>query len=235
MADSKNTSGLATAGMVLGIIAIVGAWIPFLNVVSIILGALALVFGIIALVKKKSLGKSLAAIILGGLSVIVAIVMIAVASSAINELVKSDGANTNTSQGDQAEVKSEYAIGETATFDGKTITVTNVQRNFDTGNQFAQPETGKEFVVVTVDIANSSDSTLDYNAFEFKMQDSNGVQQTESIMALSEGKLNSGSLAKGGTVTGKLAYEVPQGDTGLKLLYQSLSLFNNEAIAFKLQ
>lgn len=67
------------------------------------------------------------------------------------------------------------------------------------------------------------------------MQDSNGVQQNEAITALSEGKLNSGSLAKGGNVTGKLAYEVPKDDAGLKLLYQNYSLFNNKTLTFNLQ
>lgn len=143
--------------------------------------------------------------------------------------------NKSGSQSDKAEEKTEFKVGETATFDDKSITVTDVQRNYDTGNQFAQPESGKEFVIVTVKITNNSDSTLDYNTFEFKMQDSNGVQQNEAITALSEGKLNSGSLAKGGKVTGKLAYEVPKDDKGLKLLYQNFSFFDNKAITFNLQ
>ena len=141
----------------------------------------------------------------------------------------------NGSQDQKTEEKTEFKIGETATFDDKSITVTDVQRNYDTGNQFAQPESGKEFVIVTVNIVNNSNSNLDYNTFEFKMQDSNGVQQSEAITALSEGKLNSGSLAKGGKVTGKLAYEVPKDDTGLKLLYQNFSFFDNKAITFNLQ
>jgi len=146
------------------------------------------------------------------------------------------GGNSNSSADNKAEEeKTEFAVGETATFDDKSITVTEVQRNFDTGNQFAQPESGKEFVIVTVSIANDSDTTLDYNTFEFKMQDSNGVQQNEAFTAISEGKLNSGSLAPGGKVTGKLAYEVPKDDTGLKLLYQNFSLFDNKAITFNLQ
>ena len=141
---------------------------------------------------------------------------------------------TSSQQGQKAEEKTEFAVGETATFSNKSITVTDVQRNYDTGNQFAQPESGKEFVIVTLSIANESDSTLTFNPYEFKMQDSNGVQLNESFTALSEGKLNSGSLAKGGKVTGKLAYEVPAGDAGLKLLYQNFSFFDNKAITFKL-
>jgi len=151
-----------------------------------------------------------------------------------NNTATNTGTN-NSSQTEKTEEKTEFKVGETATFDDKSITVTDVQRNYDTGNQFAQPESGKEFVIVTVNIVNNSNSSLDYNTFEFKMQDSNGVQQSEAFTAISEGKLNSGSLAKGGKVTGKLAYEVPKDDAGLKLLYQNFSFFDNKAITFNLQ
>lgn len=143
------------------------------------------------------------------------------------------GGNT-TSGNKTADTKTEFTVGETASFDDKSITIANVQRDYDTGNQFAQPESGKEFVLVTVEIANNSKSSMDYNTFEFKLQDSNGVQLNESFTALSEGKLNSGSLAPGGKVTGKLAYEVPKDDAGLKLLYQSFSFFSNKAVTFSL-
>lgn len=168
-----------------------------------------------------------------GILVILGIIVSAASGGSKGDTTSTDG-NSSSSSSKQEE-KTEFKVGETATFDDKSITVSNVERNYDTGNQFAQPESGKEFVVVTVDIANNSDSTLDYSTFEFKMQDSNGVQQNEAITALSQGKLNSGSLAKGGKVSGKLAYEVPKGDTGLKLLYQNYSFFSNKAITFNLQ
>lgn len=144
------------------------------------------------------------------------------------------GSSDSGLQDQKAEEKTEFSVGETASFDDKSITVTDVQRNYDTGNQFAQPESGKEFVIVTVNIVNNSSSTLSYNSFEFKLQDSNGVQQNEAFTALAEGKLDSGSLAKGGKITGKLAYEVPKDDAGLKLLYQNFSFFDNQAITFSL-
>lgn len=172
------------------------------------------------------------------LTVILAVVVIGVIAGAMGGSKSDTATNTGNNSGSQtekAEEKTEFKVGETATFDDKSITVTDIQRNYDTGNQFAKPESGKEFVIVTVNIVNNSNSSLDYNTFEFKMQDSNGVQQSEAFTALSEGKLNSGSLAKGGKVTGKLAYEVPQGDAGLKLLYQNFSFFDNKAITFNLQ
>lgn len=172
------------------------------------------------------------------LTVILVVVVIGGIAGAMGGNKSDTATNTGTnsnSQTDKAEEKTEFKIGETASFDDKSITITDVQRNYDTGNQFAQPESGKEFVIVTVNIVNNSNSSLDYNTFEFKMQDSNGVQQSEAFTAISEGKLNSGSLAKGGKVTGKLAYEVPKDDAGLKLLYQNFSFFDNKAITFSLQ
>jgi len=168
---------------------------------------------------------------------IIVIVLIGAGGAAGNKdnTATNSGSSNNSTGTKKAEEKTEFTVGETATFDDKSLTVTDVQRNYDTGNQFAQPESGKEFVIVTVNIVNNSDKTLDYNTFEFKMQDSNGVQQNEALTALSEGKLNSGSLAKGGKVTGKLAYEVPKDDAGLKLLYQNFSFFDNKAITFNLQ
>ena len=168
---------------------------------------------------------------------IIVIILIGAGGAAGNKdkTATNSGSASNSTETKKAEEKTEFKVGEAASFDNKTITVTDVQRNYDTGNQFAQPESGKEFVIVTVNIINNSDKTLDYNTFEFKMQDSNGVQQNEAFSALTEGKLNSGSLAKGGKVTGKLAYEVPKDDAGLKLLCQNFSFFDNKAITFNLQ
>ena len=171
--------------------------------------------------------------------VLVVFVLIGIGGASSNNSATNTASNNNNSNSSSHENKSdektEFKIGEAAAFDDKSITVTNIERNYDTGNQFAQPESGKEFVIVTVNIVNNGSSALDYNTFEFKMQDSNGVQQSEAFSALSEGKLNSGSLAKGGKVTGKLAYEVPKGDAGLKLLYQNFSFFSNKAITFTLR
>lgn len=167
---------------------------------------------------------------------ILALFVIGVFSTAINGNKDNGGVEKSVATSSEEEQQqTEFKIGETAKFDNKSITVTKVQRNYQTGNQYAQPESGMEFVVVTVKITNDSDSTLDYSSYEFKMQDSDGVQQNEAFTAITQGKLHNGSLAKGGKVTGKLAYEVPRGDKGLKLLYQNFSLFDNEVITFNLK
>lgn len=49
----KKNSGLGIASMVLGILAVVGCWIPYLNILSFVLGFIALILGIVALCKKS--------------------------------------------------------------------------------------------------------------------------------------------------------------------------------------
>ena len=67
----NKKSGLATAGLVLGIIGICLSFIPILNHASFFLGILAVIFGIIPLIKKASKGKAIAALILGILSIVI--------------------------------------------------------------------------------------------------------------------------------------------------------------------
>ena len=67
----NKKSGLATAGLVLGIIGICLSFIPILNNASFFLGILAVIFGIIPLIKKASKGKAIAALILGILSIVI--------------------------------------------------------------------------------------------------------------------------------------------------------------------
>lgn len=103
--QENNKSGLATTGMVLGIIAIVGSWIPFLNIFSIILGILALIFGGIALLKRRSISKAVTGVVLGILSVIIAIFMLTAASTAIDEALQptqTDSSSEESSDSEQA-------------------------------------------------------------------------------------------------------------------------------------
>ena len=69
--NTNKKSGLATAGLVLGIVGICLSFIPILNNASFFLGILALIFGIVSLVKNASKGKAIAGLVLGILSVVI--------------------------------------------------------------------------------------------------------------------------------------------------------------------
>lgn len=118
MSKNKENSGLATAGMVLGIIAIVGSWIPFLNIVSIILAVLAVIFGLIPLFQKRSVGKAVAGVVLGVISIIIAVTMLNSATEAIDEALQPTQTQTESQSSDaEAETETE-AEAQTAAFDG---------------------------------------------------------------------------------------------------------------------
>ena len=99
MEEAKKKSGLATAGLVLGIIGICLSFIPILNNASFFLGILAVIFGIIPLVKKAGKGKAIAAVILGVLSVVITLSLQASWSKSLNELSK----DIDTATGDNTE------------------------------------------------------------------------------------------------------------------------------------
>ena len=100
-----KTSGLAIVGLILGIVAILGSWIPILNNAAFFIAILGLIFGIIALVsimKGKSSGKSMAiaaivvSIVAGGIVLVTQHMF----SEAIDEVVKEVDENLDKATGD---------------------------------------------------------------------------------------------------------------------------------------
>lgn len=94
-------SGLATAGMVLGIIGVVFAAVPIVNNAAFVVGALALVFGIVWLVKSRTeevkRGKAITAVVLGALTVVIVLVT----QYAYGQVLNKVSDNLSKSTGDQ--------------------------------------------------------------------------------------------------------------------------------------
>lgn len=124
--------------------------------------------------------------------------------------------------------KTSFALNETAVFEDVHYTVTNVE--YSNGTEFDKPAEGKNYVIVTLKIENKSDSKISYNAYDWKMLNSQGQEDDETFSIVdSDNALNSGDLAAGGTKTGTLVYEELKDETSLKLLYYSNSLFDENS------
>ena len=82
--------------------------------------------------------------------ILIAIVIGVVASSASkdNGTKISDADNTNSS----SQEKTDFKIGDTIAFDDKKVIVQSAERNWNSGNQFIKPDSGKEYVKVEVSI-----------------------------------------------------------------------------------
>ncbi len=128
----------------------------------------------------------------------------------------------------------EYKAGDVINFEGEEITLTNVQKNYNTGNQYSKPASGKEFIKVTVTIKNVSNENISVNPLEFKIQTSNGVQESVSGETYSlDDKFISAELISQGTITGSIIFETPKDDSSLKLVYQP-NLFKGKQISINL-
>ena len=99
VAVTKKKSGLATAGLVLGIIGICISFIPLMFYISFVLGALSIIFGGISIAKKTSKGKAIAALVLGILTVVLSFSMMSAVDKAVddlsNDLSYMDGSKTD--------------------------------------------------------------------------------------------------------------------------------------------
>ena len=140
----------------------------------------------------------------------------------------------STKSNSDSESKKEYKVGDVISFEGQEITVTSVQRNYDSGNEYIKAKTGNEFVKVTVSVKNISNSKISVGPFEFKLQNSEGAQETTTGLTYTiDDKFDSAELVPGGTRTGSLVFEAPKDDAGLKLIYNP-SLFGDKKLEIKL-
>ncbi|WP_051325358.1 DUF4190 domain-containing protein [Glycomyces tenuis] len=93
--EPKRGNGFAVTALVLGIIALVLAFIPVVNLISFALGVIAIIFGIVGLVtgRKRHAGRgmSLTGIILGVLALAVAVLMYVLVFDAVDDKCKEEG------------------------------------------------------------------------------------------------------------------------------------------------
>jgi hypothetical protein len=126
-----------------------------------------------------------------------------------------------------------YKIGECGSINGTMVTVTKGYRTY--GGGFAQAKPGNEFIVVHVKINNKSTDKINYNPFDFKMQNSKGQITDRAIFTPDrDTKLDSGELVSGGEVEGSISFEEPINDKGLILIYTP-SVWSDNSLKFSIK
>lgn len=228
--SSKNILGILS--VVFAGVSLIGSWIPFLNVISIILGFAAMVMGIISLVFVILKKTTLLALPIIGMSVsLVSLVLACGVNVFVLNSINSSNSNINSSitsivSGDD---NKEYRVGETAIVGNHALTVTNVQRDYNTGNKYMAPGSGNEFVKVTVKLENKTNGNINVSAYDFKVQDSSGAAGYPKSPTYSlDDKFDNAQLAPNGSKTGSMIFEVQKGDQNLKLMYKLSSAANKQ-------
>lgn len=158
-----------------------------------------------------------------GLAAIGALIALALAILACG-----GGATSSGSGGSPDATKAPAKVGDTITADNVSATLESVKKL--SGDQFIKPKSGNQFVVVRVKIQNKGGDEVDYNPFDFHAKSSNG-NITDLEIAPSTYKdnkeLDSGKLAKGGSVEGDIIFQVPVDDHGAQLTWQPNFFDNN--------
>jgi hypothetical protein len=114
----------------------------------------------------------------------------------------------------------EARVGEAAELGDRVLTVNEVT-GYASPNQFRRPAQGNEYIRVYITLRNTGNQPFSYSPLNFKVQDSNGVQKNYETFSEMPYRFENGSLAPDGQVEGNLAFEVPQGDNNLRLIYET--------------
>lgn len=114
MAESveKKTSGFGTAGLVLGIIAIVFSFIPIISYISFVLGGLSIFLSIISLLKKASKGVAIVGIVLSIIAIFMANAMHEGVKTAVNDMSNSIDTMTGVKTDDVLKDYLDVKIGD---------------------------------------------------------------------------------------------------------------------------
>ena len=167
---------------------------------------------------KKPIGKIVLIV------VVVLVVVGAIGSMGGNKTTTT--APESTQQTEQSDAKDQSAteqkteestenlvVGTTVNLpDGLSVTVDSVEpglTNFD----------GSAMTGVHVTYTNNGDDGASYNVYDWKGEDANGAQQSTGYYSEGSDELSSGTLAKGGTVSGNVYFE---GDLARVLYFGNL-------------
>lgn len=235
--------GLGITAMVLGIIAVVIAFIPVLGVGGFILGLVAVVLGIVAVIKRKGRGQGIAGIITGVLSLIIAGIVTALTGlfvTAVDEEIQNSENELDSSaeetEGDAEESSAEgdgetgsrenpLALGETAAAGDWEVTINDV--TFDADEQVAAenpmndeaPE-GSSYALIdtTVTYTGDESETISLGVSIDYVADSGETHSAwnSDAMAVAPEELDgTQELYTDGTAQGQVAIAVPDDAEGL--------------------
>jgi len=132
------------------------------------------------------------------------------------------------------ERQKDFNQGETAVYNDIEYTITAVEKTQGT-NEYLKPNEGYEYVKVTLKIENKSDEKISYNALDWQMVNSDGVEDAWGTYTPDDDiTLSSGELDAGGKIEGVLVWEQKIGDNNLRLRYYDNIFEDGYTIQFKL-
>ena len=180
--QAKGTSGMAIAGLVLGILAAVSSWIPIVNNLSFILGAIGLILSIVGVVgtvrgKRTGKGLAIAALVINLVACGIVLAMQSAMSAAIDDATSGMVSTENVS----VQPEDAAADAPAPTADDSAYAITDVQM---TGDDYS--------VTISGTFTNNSDAEVSYVQVSYRLLDAEGAQ-------IGTAYANTNNLPAGGT------------------------------------
>lgn len=224
--------GFAITALVMGILAIINSFIPFLNVISYVFAILAVIFGIVGIVKKTGKGLAIAGLVLGILSLILATVINAGTTKVIDDAVKETKSGYNDVSG-----KTTFALNESFENSQEKITMTEVNTDFRDYSEYATIKPGYKIIMAKFEIVNvtkSNDDEIYVSSYDFNAY-ADG-EAVESFYSYNDSyKDLSATLSKGKKTSGYVFYEVPSGASEITIEYNPNFWVDGNLIEFIVQ
>lgn len=215
----SGRSGMAVASMVLGIVALAMSLLPIINNLSFILAIVGLVLALIGVArtrkgKRSGAGMAVAGIVLNILTIIAVLASQSYYSSALNDALSGPGISSTGAAAEQG--FQDLTIGTPIQLtNGLSVSVDSVTTGLANHD-------GSSITQVTVSYRNDGAENVSFNAFDWKGQDAQGAQRTNTLYMQAENQLSAGELAPGGAVSGNLYFDGALS----KVVYQT-SIFSN--------
>lgn len=111
-----------------------------------------------------------------------------------------------------------FKVGQQVKVGAFTVTVHKV--SYPYSNDMDQPDDGKAYVLLDVEVANSgSESQAFSSLMQFGLKDSTNATYDETIMLGADGNPPDGDIAVGKSLRGPVGFEVPAGAKGLQFSF----------------
>lgn len=247
-----SKSGLAIAGLVLGIIAAATSFMPFINNISFFIALIGFVLAIVGFVqvrknKKAGMGIAIAALVLNIVACVIVLASQSYYGSVIDDALSTSGAvvsseatSTTTESASSASSESSSSApaaansskpessSTTSTVDMPLGTIADVGGGLQVTVNSVTPGLtnydGTEIVAVNVTYVNNGNRTESFNVYDWKAESDQGVQTSQTYYSEAQDELRSGSLASGGTITGNLYFD----PVVAKVIYYK-TIFSNQS------
>ncbi|MFF3320280.1 DUF4190 domain-containing protein [Streptomyces sp. NPDC003035] len=224
-------NGLGVAALVIGIVGLLVALVPFLFWLGAVLGVLALVFGIIGIGKAgkgeaTNKGSAVTGVVTGALAVVVSIVWVAVLATAVKDVAdeieketeKLESATTapaapgsDSSDSPEQTAPAALAFGQSHTYpDGVKVTV-STPRAYKPDQFAAGHGKGNSAFQVTVTIVNGSKKALDVSTALPDASDAEGAPADAIFDGSDATEMFQGTVLPGKQAKSDFAFSLPAG------------------------